>query len=388
MDTNNNGLRNVNDTRWRPLAEVRKDLRVRWYRCPVDPAKLRELMRRSDRQGWFQAAGHLALFAVSGTLVFLCWERELWAAFAAALFLHGTIGTFFRGLATHELNHGTVFRTKWLNRLFLYVYALPSWDNPFHYAVSHTYHHRYTLHPEGDREAVLPANVSLRFLLMAQLFTFNFWRARRSLGAGGLIPVVIDTVLAAGGVVTGEWWSAMYADQPQELRKAVWWARAVLLFHAAVAGVAVVTGLWVLPVILSLFPFIGNWWAHFVGLPMHAGLRDNVPDFRKCVRSITLDPLSEFLYWHMNWHTEHHMYAGVPCYNLAKLYREIAADMPEPRTLAAAWREMRQTWKRQQSDPGYQYDTPLPATAGRLPHHEYDNAARSIGELAPAGLTN
>ena len=344
-------------------------------------------MRRSDRQGWFQAAGHLSLFGVTGTLVYLSWEQQLWAAFAAALFVHGTIGTFFRGLATHELNHGTVFRTKWLNKLFLYVYALPSWDNPFHYAISHTYHHRYTLHPEGDREAVLPANVSLRFLLLAQIFTFNFWRARRSLGAGGLIPIVIDTVLAAGGVITGEWWRAMYADQPQELRKAVWWARAVLAFHAAVAGAAIVTGLWVLPVILSLFPFIGNWWAHFVGLPMHAGLRDNVPDFRKCVRSITLDPLSEFLYWHMNWHTEHHMYAGVPCYNLAKLYREIAEDMPEPRTLAAAWREMRDTWKRQQTDPSYQFDTPLPASAGRLPQ-EYDRSARSIGELAPAGLTS
>lgn len=27
-----------------PLAEVRRDLRVQWYRCPIDPARLRELM--------------------------------------------------------------------------------------------------------------------------------------------------------------------------------------------------------------------------------------------------------------------------------------------------------------------------------------------------------
>ena len=69
----------------------------------------------------------------------------------------------------------------------------------------------------------------------------------------------------------------------------------------------------------------------------------------------------------MNWHTEHHMYAGVPCYNLSRLAREIAADMPEPRTLAAAWSEMRETWRRQRSDPAYQYDTPLPATAWPSP---------------------
>ena len=209
---------------------------------------------------------------------------------------------------------------------------------------------------------------------------------------GGLLPILFDTVQAAFGVVGGEWWTAMYADQPQEKRKAIWWARAILAFHGAIVVVAILSGLWVLPVVLSLFPFIGNWWAHFVGLPMHAGLRDNVTDFRKCVRSITLDPFSEFMYWHMNWHTEHHMYAGVPCYNLSKLYREIAEDMPKPRTLIEAWREMRATWKRQKSDPSYQFDTPLPATAnpGTTPaaarRAQPDSLAQSIGELAPAGL--
>ena len=94
----------------------------------------------------------------------------------------------------------------------------------------------------------------------------------------------------------------------------------------------------------------------------------------------------------MNWHTEHHMYAGVPCYNLSKLYREIADDMPKPRTLVAAWREMRDTWKRQKTAPSYQFDTPLPPTANPGTTHaaarrvQPDSLAQSIGELAPAGL--
>ncbi len=53
-------------TSYPPLADVRKSLRVDWYRCPIEPAKLRELSKRSDLQGWFQAGGHLALFAVTG----------------------------------------------------------------------------------------------------------------------------------------------------------------------------------------------------------------------------------------------------------------------------------------------------------------------------------
>ena len=48
-----------------------------------------------------------------------------------------------------------------------------------------------------------------------------------------------------------------------------------------------------------------NWWRVFVFLPMHCGLRDNVADFRKCTRSIWLDPVSSFMYWRMNWHLEH-----------------------------------------------------------------------------------
>ena len=50
----------------------------------------------------------------------------------------------------------------------------------------------------------------------------------------------------------------------------------------------------------------------------------------------------------MKWHLEHHMYAGVPCYNLKKLNSEIKDDLPVPRTLFGAWKEMRETRNRQQ----------------------------------------
>ena len=88
----------------------------------------------------------------------------------------------------------------------------------------------------------------------------------------------------------------------------------------------------------------------------------------------------------MNWHLEHHMYAGVPCYNLKKLTRVIADDMPEPRTLRSAWREMLTTWRRQETDPSYQFDTPLPPTARKVRTDTPDVLEDSIGELAPKGL--
>lgn len=378
---------------YQPLAEVRKTLRVEWYRCPIEGAKLRELSKRSDLQGWIQAGGHLALFALTGTLVYVFWAQQIWLAFLVALFLHGTVGSFFSGVAPHELGHGTVFRTKRLNKIFLYLFSLLSWWDPFDYASSHTYHHRYTLHPEGDRENLLPLEPTVGSTFLLQMFTINLLTQRgRTFGKGGLISTVFVTVLGAFGIVgspdtpINEWIRALHEDQPDEYRKSIWWSRILLLFHGSILIISIVTGLWVLPLIFSVFPFIANWGVYFTGLPQHCGLMENVPDFRKSVRSMTLPLPLEFLYWRMNWHTEHHMYAGVPCYNLKKLHKELAWDMPEPRTLIGAWREMREIWKRQKIDPSYQFDTPLPPTAKRSRTDTPDELESSIGELAPEGL--
>ncbi len=378
---------------YQPLSEVRQSLRVRWYRCPIEPAKLRELSKRSDLQGWFQAGGHLALFATTGALVFFFWWHQNWLGFFVALFAHGTIGSFFVGVAPHELGHGTVFRTKRLNKIFLYLFSLLSWWDPFDYASSHTYHHRYTLHPEGDRENLLPLHPSVGKTFLLQLFTVNLLTQRgRTFGKGGLISTVLVTIMGAFGVVgsdeipINEWIRALHADQPDQYRKSIWWSRALLLFHGSVLVVSIITGLWVLPLILTFFPFTANWLGYFVGLTQHCGLRENSPDFRKSVRSITLNPVAEFLYWHMNWHIEHHMYAGVPCYNLKKLHQEIANDMPAPRTLWGAWQEMLETWRRQQIEPDYHFDTPLPPTVKQVRNATPDALESSIGELAPEGL--
>ncbi len=385
---------------YQELSQVRKTLQVDWYRCPMRPGRLRELSRRSDRQGWFQAGGHFGLFIVTGALVLACWMQQWWLAFLPALFVHGTVTSFFIGTAPHELGHGTVFKTKKLNKIFLYLFSLIGWWDPFDYASSHTYHHRYTLHPEGDRENLLPLEPSLASAFMLQLFTINLLTQRgRTFGKGGLISTVLVTGLGAVGLVgsdeipINEWIKALHRDQPDQHRKSIWWSRLLLAFHDGVLLTALISGIWVLPLIFTVAPFIANWLSYFVGLTQHCGLREDSRDFRKNTRSVKLHSLASFLYWRMNWHIEHHMYAGVPCYNLKALHEEIADDMPEPRTLLSAWREMRMAWQRQKIDPDYEYDTPLPPTANPEPMDSETPASRaasaleqSIGELAPAGL--
>ena len=166
---------------------------------------------------------------------------------------------------------------------------------------------------------------------------------------------------------------------------AVRWARLVLLLHAALIVIFIGIGEPVLAVLVSGSVFFANWLRYFVGVTQHCGLRSGIPDFRKCVRTITLDPVTQFLFWHMNWHIEHHMYGAVPCYRLGKLHRVVAHDMPEPRTLIGAWKEMRQTWKRQQTEPGYAYDTPVPASQSGESADDNPLAA-SVGGLTPRAL--
>jgi fatty acid desaturase len=369
-----------------PMKSVRESLKISWYRSPVEPARLKELTRRSDLRGAAQTLGHILLVVITGAATWYFFDHRLWLAFAVCLFAHGTIYSFLGGLATHELAHGTVFKTKWLNSFFLRFVSLVSWQNPNDYKMSHTYHHLYTLHPRGDREVVLPNTPSLHPLFLLQLFTFNLVGARNEPYAYPFVQVVAATAkLAFSGRFSKEWLEAVYADQEETRRKSVTWARLVLLFNAAVIAVSIIFKLWMLPVLVTFAPFIANWLRYFVSVPMHTGLKDNVSDFRLCVRTITLDPFTQFLYWRMNWHTQHHMYAAVPCYNLNRLASLIAKDMPAPRSLVGAWKEIREIYNRQKKDPKYQFETSLPQKA-KTAKGAQDGLAGSLGNLAPKGL--
>ena len=364
-----------------PLAEVRKSLRMKWYRCPIERAKLRELAQPSDFRGLFQALGHLLIWSATGLASYYFFTQQLWWGFGLALVLHGIVTSFLTA-SHHELCHTTVFKTKWVNEFFLRIFSLLGWFNFHVYKHSHTYHHRFTLHLEGDREVVPPEKPSLQILYMLQLFTVNITGGLQS---QGFIPTLRGFVHIASNRLDNpmyEWGPELYAGQTEEQAKAVRWARWVLLFHAAVIVISIGIGEPILAVLISGGIFISNWHRYFVGVPMHCGLRSNVPDFRKCVRTITLDPITEFLYWHMNWHLEHHMFVAVPCYNLKKLHRVLADDMPETRTLVGAWKEMRETWKRQQADPDYEYDTPVPTTAVK-DRGDADPLAASMGGISP-----
>ena len=65
----------------------------------------------------------------------------------------------------------------------------------------------------------------------------------------------------------------------------------------------------------------------------------------------------------MEYHVEHHMYAGVPCYKLRKLNRAITHDIPAAKGLIESWREIAAVRRRQKDDPQYSHVPELPEGA-------------------------
>ena len=70
----------------RPLSQIRRELKIKWYRCPIDPKELRKLSKPIDSKGLAMAIGHLALWSLTGISCFFFATNQLWVAFLFALF--------------------------------------------------------------------------------------------------------------------------------------------------------------------------------------------------------------------------------------------------------------------------------------------------------------
>lgn len=333
--------------------EVRKAPVIDWYRTPISREQMKALHARSDAKGWIQTLGSLLILSVAGGLALYSLGRWPWWATLGLVFLFGMVDAFNIN-AVHELGHGTVFKTRRLNAFFCHVFAFLGWINHETFQSSHTRHHRYTLHPPDDLEVVLPIRLMIRHVLTTGIV--NPWAARTALK---------ETIRMARGRFCGEWEMMLYPEsEPQKRIAPIRWARFLLIGHGIIVAGSLLMGWWLVPVLVTLGPFYGGWLFFLCNNTQHVGLQDNVPDFRLCCRTFTLNPAVRFLYWQMNYHTEHHMYAAVPCYHLGRLHRLIKHDLPStPHGLVAVWREICAILEKQTIDPAYQHEVALPATA-------------------------
>ena len=344
-----------------PVGEAPVDwekVRIAWYRTPIDPETLKRLTERSDVAGFAQMLTQLLLTAGTGTLAYVAWWHWPWYVTLAACYLHVTIYAFL-GLsgAGHELCHNTPFKTRALNDFFLHLVSFLSYTNFIHFRASHEKHHAWTVHSGIDLEVQLPLRYQPRDVpLMFTVNPLHCWY------------VITTTLRHARGILEGEWEQRIFPERKAKQKQAMFrWARILLLGHLLLAGVFIYCRQWPLLVLVTFAPFCGGWLNFLCGFTQHAGLQPSVPDFRLCCRTVLLNPITRFLYWHMNYHVEHHMYAAVPFYKLGALRQALADDLPPAYPgLWAAWQDIRAFMRAQKTDPTYYYTPPLPERS--VPH--------------------
>ncbi len=324
--------------------------KINWYRPRIDREVFRSLNQRSDWKGMIQTLGHLGLLTLTGTGAFYAAAHLPLPVLLLILFLHGTIWAFLLN-GFHELCHNSVFKTRFLNTFFLRIFSFLGAYNHVRFWASHSEHHKYTLHPPDDYEVVFPVKLTFTgFLKSAVVNPWGFYARWKSI------------IRLSLGKLDDHEATVMFPESDMEKRQELFnWARTQLVGHVLIVGVSLYFGLWLVPVLITLAPAYGGWLLFLCNTTQHVGLTDNVPDFRLCCRTIILSPLVQFLYWHMNFHIEHHMYAAVPCYNLGKLHKLIKHELPHcPVGLYKTWKEIITILKIQKADPEYQYLPELP----------------------------
>lgn len=336
-------------------AVNRKPPRIKWYRSPVPREELAKLNQRSDFLGFLQAGGYLGLLALTGTAAVMSVGRVPWFISIFIFLFHGMCFSFMIN-GFHELVHDSVFRTKWLNRVFLWIHSFLGWYNHIHFWASHTEHHKYTLHVPDDREVVLPQGFDFKdFWKVSVIHPIGFWYTLKGV------------CQHAAGRLAGDWETFLFTELRPDLRQKMFnWARFVLVGHIAIITVCFANGWWFVPIAITFGRFYGSGIHILCNSCQHIGLSDGVADFRLCCRTIYLNPFFQFLYWHMNYHTEHHMYAAVPCYRLPRLHRLIKDDLPHcPNGLYETWTQIDEVLRKQKENSSYQFiaDVPTPSPA-------------------------
>jgi fatty acid desaturase len=306
-----------------------------WYTPEVDRKVMRALMQRKNYRGFINVGLWLALMGALGYLAAVTmsspWSILLFFAYGQVL---GNSSARW-----HECLHGTPFRTPVLNEIvFFFACALDFRDTIFT-RWAHVTHHSYTIDTEVDLEIAAPRPVKIWKILSELLY----------LTSG--IFFIRMMVLHSLGIPA----KAARRVVPQtDFRKMFWAARAVLVIHLAAIALAIVFHSW-LPVLLFTLPrFYGAALLFIFALTQHAGLAENVNDHRLLARTVKLNPVFGFLYMHMQYHVEHHIFPNVPFHALGELHKAVRDQMPVPyRGLWEAYKEIVPTLLRQRYDVNY-----------------------------------
>ena len=269
----------------------------------LERGHLRALYERSDWRGWLQTISHFGAIALTGYLLWQTWGT--WLA-VPVFMLHGILINFLYA-AQHELSHGTVFQTKWLNvwlgRFVGFIMIYPrDFDRIQHFA-----HHQYTQNWEKDGELIREPYTLASYLMWFLGPSYWYTRVRR-------------LFRFAAGIVTEPY--VFRSQHALVIRE----ARITLAAYALLAVLSLYMQTWAL-VVLWLAPMISMKFVHQLQNTIeHLGL-SHADNTLVNTRSTDTNPVMKWLCWQMQYHTAHHTFPSVPFWKLKQLNDEIESKI-------------------------------------------------------------
>jgi len=325
-----------------------KILLENWYKPEIDKKQLKELSRRRDLPALNHFFIYFCALFISGYLAYLTWGT--WLSFVF-FFIYGTIYTFSVS-NWHETVHKTAFKTRWINEFFYHISSFMADFEGFRWRWSHTFHHSNTLQTKDnyDHEIQISRPTDLiAFFLNFVPFTdllfphrlIKFEVLKHSLGF--FSPVVkISAPL-------------------KEKKKILWNSR----FYVAIWLCIILLSIYfetILPILYFLLPnYYGKPIWFLINVTQHLGAGLDKKDHRESTHSVIINPIFSFLYWHMEYHLEHHMFPMVPSYNLKRLHEVVKDQVPKPfSSLFFFYRQILPIVIKQATDPSIYYKTYFP----------------------------
>jgi fatty acid desaturase len=271
-----------------------------WFKTlpPAKRAAIRELMRVRPINT-LVALLFVGMWVASGVLILAVpgWPAHLAGYLVIAFAIHGMANLL------HEAIHGNLFRNRTLDYWMGLLSGAASLQGVTAYKAMHLPHHWYN---RTERDPGELMNLSKNGKLLSLVFYLWIFV--------GMFFVILTMPFAS-----------MPWAQPRERRLIAVEYCGIL---AVIAGLVLlglrfsflgaVVELWGIPLLLA--GFIGNvrgWAEHMLTLPGHVLTQS---------RTVTSNRLVSFLFLNANYHLEHHLFPGMPWYNLPKLHALLQED--------------------------------------------------------------
>lgn len=236
----------------------------------------------------------LAIWVTAGALIliFPYWPIRLMAYAAIGVAIHGMANLMHEGI------HGNLFRQRKLDQWLGFLLGAPALFSCTAYRVTHLLHHRYNRTEQDPDEF---GNLKLHGTLLS--LAFYVWLLV------GMLLYLLHVPLTA--LTRGKPRERIGVTAEYTFLAGIYGA--VFLLAIRYDFLVAVLHCWVFPLIFAaVFGNVRGWAEHMLTIPGHPLTQS---------RTVTGNRILSFLNINLNYHLEHHLFPGIPWYNLPRLHR-------------------------------------------------------------------